>query len=54
MPLPGIPEKPLLLKIETVSVSEDPLADSLFAVPEGFKEVEPELPTLPGLGGGTH
>jgi len=53
LPLPGIPEKPVVIKTETVSVPEDALPDTLFAVPAGFKQVEPELPAFPGLGGGS-
>ncbi|MFM7320658.1 MAG: hypothetical protein ACKO5K_03915 [Armatimonadota bacterium] len=51
LPLPGLPEKPMTAKSELVSLSEDALPDSLFAVPAGYKKVEPELPAFPGFGG---
>ena len=51
-PLPGLPEKPIVIKMETVSVTEGALPDTLFQVPAGYKQVELELPAFPGLGGG--
>ncbi len=52
LPLPGLPEKPMTSKSELVSLSEEALPDSLFAIPSGYKKVEPETPAFPGFGGG--
>lgn len=51
LPIPGMDgAKPLVVKTQTLSLREDPLADDLFALPKGFKKVEPPAPG--GLGGG--
>lgn len=52
LPLPGLPDKPMTIKNEVISLSEDPLPDTLFQVPADFKEVPPETPGIPGFGGG--
>jgi len=42
MPLPGLPEKPIKIKTETIKLDETDLDPALFKVPAGFKQVAPE------------
>jgi len=42
MALPGLPEKPIKIKTETTKIDESDLDPSLFKVPAGFKQVDPE------------
>jgi hypothetical protein len=47
----AFPTKPITARTEVKQLSEDPLPDDLFAVPAGYKQVEPPAaPALPGLG----
>lgn len=51
LPIPGLGDKPMITKIEALSVSEEALPDSLFEVPKDFKEVKPPAgPAIPGFG----
>ncbi|HVK03897.1 MAG TPA: hypothetical protein VM490_10490 [Armatimonadaceae bacterium] len=47
--LPGVPKDPIVTTTEVTSVSEEALADALFAVPADYKKVDP--PAAPGPGG---
>lgn len=40
------------VKMSVVSLKTDPIADSVFAPPKGFKQVPYEPPTLPDMSGG--
>jgi hypothetical protein len=42
MALPGLPEKPIKIKTETIKLDETDLDANLFKVPAGFKQVDPE------------
>ena len=42
MALPGLPEKPIKIKTETIKLDETELDASLFKVPAGYKQVDPE------------
>ena len=42
MALPGLPEKPIKIKTETIKLDETDLDASLFKVPAGYKQVDPE------------
>lgn len=42
MALPGLPDKPIKIKTETVKIDEADLSPSLFKVPVGYKQVAPE------------
>jgi hypothetical protein len=42
MPLPGLPERPIKIKTETIKLDETDLDPALFKVPAGFKQVAPE------------
>jgi hypothetical protein len=49
--LPGVPEKPMVIKTEVTQIKDVPLEDSLFAVPKGFKKVAAPAPPMGGFGG---
>jgi len=42
MALPGLPEKPIKIKTETIRLDETDLDAALFKVPAGYKQVDPE------------
>ena len=42
MALPGLPDKPIKIKTETIKLDETDLDPSLFKVPAGYKQVAPE------------
>ena len=50
MALPGLPEKPIKIKTETIKLDETDLDANLFKVPAGFKQVDPES-MMGGMGG---
>ena len=49
MALPGLPEKPIKIKTETIKLDETDLDANLFKVPAGFKQVDPEA-MMGGMG----
>lgn len=45
--LPGLPKEPIVTTTEVLSISEDELPDSLFAIPADFKKIDPAAPATP-------
>lgn len=43
----SIPKQPIVVSMQAKSVSEEPLADTLFAIPEGYTKAESTAPAAP-------